>query len=107
MTISDNRFGGEIITQKGKIYKFDDAQCVLSFLKSGQLDQTQVREIYFTDFTNGHALVKSDQAFFLKSEKLKAPMGGDLTAFSNKDSLNAVLTEFNGSEHQWDQIYKP
>lgn len=107
MTISDNRFGGEIITQKGKIYKFDDAQCVLSFLKSGQLDQTQVREIYFTDFTNGHSLVKSDQAFFLKSEKLKAPMGGDLTTFSSKDSLNAVLRAFNGSEHQWDQIYKP
>lgn len=107
MTISDNRFGGEIITQKGKIYKFDDARCVLSFLQSGQLKHSEVMGIYFTDFKNGHSLIKSDQAFFLKSEKLKAPMGGDLTAFSNKDSLNSVLTEFNGSELQWDQIYKP
>jgi copper chaperone NosL len=33
MTIMDPRFGGEIVTKKGKIYKFDDAHCVAVFLE--------------------------------------------------------------------------
>ena len=33
MTISDIRYGAEIITKKGKIFKFDDPQCAISFLK--------------------------------------------------------------------------
>ena len=31
----DPKFGGEVITKKGKIYKFDDLHCMVSFLKSG------------------------------------------------------------------------
>ncbi|HEY2347757.1 MAG TPA: nitrous oxide reductase accessory protein NosL [Puia sp.] len=107
MTLGDTRFGAEIITQKGKIYKFDDAHCALSFLESAKLNRSQVKDIYFTDFSNGHSLIKSDDALFLNSEKLHAPMGGHISSFSNRDSLNLVMQEYSGSVLRWDELYKP
>ncbi|HRI80568.1 MAG TPA: nitrous oxide reductase, partial [Cyclobacteriaceae bacterium] len=35
MTLMDNKFGAEIVTDKGKIYKFDDMSCFLNYYNSG------------------------------------------------------------------------
>jgi len=106
MILSDNRFGAEIISQKGKLYKFDDAHCAISFMHSGKSGQANIGEIYFTDFCNGHKLIHSKDAIFLKSEALRGPMGGDISAFSNADSLGYVLKKYNGSVLHWDELNK-
>ena len=33
MTIIDPKFGGEIISKKGKIFKFDDTHCLAKFME--------------------------------------------------------------------------
>jgi nitrous oxide reductase accessory protein NosL len=66
-----------------------------------------LKDIYLTDFSNGHSLIRSTDALFLKSEKLLAPMGGHISAFSNMDSLNLVMQKYGGSIVHWDEIYKP
>ena len=106
MTVSDNRFGAEIITQKGKIYKFDDAHCALSFLRSGNTDHEQAKEIYFTDFSSSHSLINANDALFLKSDELRSPMGGNIAAFSNADSLNNAMWKYKGTVLHWKEIYK-
>jgi copper chaperone NosL len=106
MTLSDNRFGAEIITQKGKLYKFDDAHCAISFLHSGTIDQASVDQIYFTDFSDGHTLITSKNALFLRSESLTGPMGGNITVFGNSDSLNFVMKDHKGSVLHWDELNK-
>jgi len=106
MTISDIRFGAEIITQKGKIIKFDDPQCAISYLKANSKTNTAGSKIYFTDFSNTHSLIPSDNAIFLKSEILKAPMGGRFIAFSSMDSLKKLMQEYQGSVTYWNDIVK-
>lgn len=105
MTVSDNRFGAEIVTKKGKIFKFDDAHCVLSFLKDGQFDSKLAKDIYFTDFSNTHSLIKTGKAFFLKSDELKSPMGGNVAAFSDRDSLNKMTTVYKGTIVTWNDLF--
>ena len=107
MTVSDIRFGAEIITQKGKIFKFDDPQCAISFLKAHQEINHSLREIYFTDFFDPHSLIPSSTVFLLKSETLKAPMGGLYSAFSTMENLSRVKQEFPGSVLNWNEIIKP
>ena len=107
MTISDIRFGAEIITRKGKIFKFDDPQCAISFLKAHPDINRTLQEIYFTDFSDPHSLIPSRTAFFLKSENLQAPMGGTYTAFSSMENLNKVKQEFPGSVLNWNEMNKP
>lgn len=106
MTVSDNHFGAEIITKKGKSFKFDDAHCILSFLQNNGVDHKDVKEIYFTDFSGTHSLIKADQAFFLKSEALKSPMAGNIAAFASKDSLNKINTEYKGAMITWSELYQ-
>ena len=31
MTLMDHKFGAELVTNKGKVYKFDDINCMLNF----------------------------------------------------------------------------
>lgn len=105
MTVSDDRYGAEIVTQKGKVFKFDDAHCILSFLQAEGFDKSSVKDIYFTDFSNGHSLIKTNEAFFLKSDQLRSPMGGNIAAFSSKDSLDKVQAEFPGTIVSWSELY--
>jgi copper chaperone NosL len=104
MTISDNRYGAEIMTDKGKAYKFDDSHCLLSFMHSGTIEKKDLASVYFTDFTGAHSLVKEDKAFLLKSDHFNGPMNGHIAAFSNQDSMNRMAHEFKGVIVTWKQL---
>jgi copper chaperone NosL len=106
MTVSDARFGAEIITGKGKVYRFDDIHCVTSFLKSNMPDPKEVKEIYLTNFTGAHELRKASEMFLLKSDALRTPMGGNIAAFNSRDSLNKVMETYNGDTVNWDDVSK-
>ena len=104
MTISDNRFGAEIVTKKGKAYKFDDSHCLLSFLHSKMIEQNEIADVYFIDFSNDHAFVKADHAFILQSELFKSPMNGNIAAFANEDSMKKMMQQYSGKSLTWGEL---
>lgn len=106
MTISDARFGAELVTRKGKIYKFDDSRCVLDFLKTNELRTGEIKNIYFSDFCGLHELINVKEALFLQSDKLRGPMGGNIAAFKVPDSLRKIQVQINGINISWAEINK-
>lgn len=104
MTITDNRFAAEIVTKKGKVFKYDDSHCLFAGIADRTIDTTTIKDIYFTDFCSPHNLIKAESGFYIMSEELKAPMGGDIAAFSSIDSLRVVNKQLNGTETPWSQI---
>jgi copper chaperone NosL len=104
MTISDNRFGGELITQKGKSYKFDDMHCLQSFLKSNIIDTADIAEIYLLDFSRPGTFLTSEESFLLKSEDLRSPMGGNIAAFKEKDSMAKFILKYPGESFSWNEL---
>jgi copper chaperone NosL len=104
MTVSDARFGAELITTKGKIYKFDDAHCVLSYLKTNELKRKDVKNIYITNFCNHHQLIEASGALLLKSDYLRSPMGGNIAAFDSKDSMSKTQERFPGNVISWSEL---
>ena len=106
MTISDNRFGAEIVTKKSKLYKFDDEHCIISFLHAKTVSENDIAGIYFTDFNAPHALVPAEQAYFLQSPAFKSPMNGNIAAFANEDSLDNMITSFPGNKISWEIMQK-
>jgi copper chaperone NosL len=104
MTISDARFGVEVITKKGKIFKYDEGHCFLATQKKGYLNRSDIKEIYFTDYLGKHELVKQEKSFFMKSEELKSPMGGNVAAFSNPDSMKKYAALLHGEEISWTKM---
>ena len=106
MTISDNRFGAEIITKKSKVYKFDDEHCIVAFLHSKKVEQEQIAGIYFTNFSSPHQLINVENAYFLQSPSFRSPMNGNIAAFSNEDSLEKILPKFYGNKISWEDMQK-
>ncbi len=105
MTISDNRFGAELITRKGRVYKFDDAQCLLNYIGSGELKKQDIADIYLTNFTISHELVRAEKAYLLKGELFKGPMNGNIAAFGSEDSMKLAENQFSGKSVDWKQLY--
>jgi copper chaperone NosL len=104
MTISDARFGAEILTKKGKVYKFDDVHCILSYLKTNEIPAENIQEIYLTDFSGNHQLLSTKKILLLKSEALHSPMAGNVAAFDNTDSLKIIQQKFAGETVSWDAL---
>jgi copper chaperone NosL len=106
MTLSDVRFGAELITQKGKIYVFDDPHCVISFIKEKKVDKSEIKDVYLTDYSGSHELVKINIAHLYRSDDLRSPMGGNIAAFENNDSLIKLMVAMKGERVIWDDLVK-
>ncbi|MCC6288941.1 MAG: nitrous oxide reductase accessory protein NosL [Chitinophagaceae bacterium] len=106
MGISDIKYAAEMVTQKGKVYKFDDINCLVSFIKDKTVAEKDINQIYFSDFSAPHNLVKSGEAFLLQGGSIHAPMNGNIVAFSNKDSLTKAISQLGAAEVSWQQVSK-
>jgi copper chaperone NosL len=106
MTISDERFGAELVTSKGKVYKFDDTHCLIQYLKENKIKSSDLAGVFLVDFAGKGSLVNAATGFLLKSDSLHAPMGGHFAAFSNADSALRYQQQLNGTMTTWYEIGK-
>ena len=105
MTITDARFSSQLQTIKGKVYNFDDAQCMIHFVKNKDIEPEEVACFYLSDYLH-QRLHASDSLLFLKSDELKSPMRGDIAAFQNLDELNKTQRSLGGTIMTWDELWK-
>lgn len=104
MTLVDRKFGGELVTNKGKVYKFDDLNCMLNFYHSGYIDTAAYAHRLVVAFNVPGVLIDAPGAFFLKSDRVRSPMGGGIAAFSDQTSLKRVQAEMGGIDLRWQQV---
>src|SRR5688500_17656210 len=64
MTLMDHKFGAEIVTHKGKVYKFDDANCMINFFNSGEITDQDAKHILMVDFAKPSNLIDARNALF-------------------------------------------
>ncbi|SPE77445.1 nitrous oxide reductase accessory protein NosL [Flavobacterium columnare] len=79
MIISSPQFSNEIITNKGRCYKFDDLSCLFQYLNETDI---KIKKIYVSDYSNNN-MISAETAFFIKHEDFKSPMNGNIACFSN------------------------
>jgi len=106
MTIMDAKFGGEIITKKGKIYKFDDSHCMIHFLKTGGVKETDIAQTVFIDHENEKNFLDVKSSFFVVSDQLKSPMNGNAACFPSQHIAEEKAKQVNGTVKNWDQLYQ-
>jgi copper chaperone NosL len=104
MTILDQRFGGEVITKKGKVYKFDDIHCITSFLRSASIEKTNVAGIFLLDYTAQKGFMPAKASFLLQSSELHSPMGGNTAAFITEANREQTKQQVNGTNVQWNDL---
>lgn len=104
MTISDIKYAGELVTRKGKLYKFDDLHCMQSFRQSNSIDEKEIKETYISNFSVPNQLLKTSEALFLKGGTIRAPMNGNIIAFKEADSLSSAIKVFSATQIRWEEI---
>jgi copper chaperone NosL len=104
MTIAEKNFGGEILTKKGKVYKFDDSHCVIGFIKANTVDKNDIKEVYLVNYVEPHNFIPASSAHLLKSDELHSPMGGNTAAFENENQLKEVQEKIKGEVVTWDAL---
>lgn len=104
MTLMDPKFGAELVTQKGKIYVFDDVNCLMAFLESEEVKQEQIKHYLVGDFTQPEALIDATTAFYLKSDAIKSPMASAIAAFPDEKSMKEFKKTHQGIYLAWGEL---
>ena len=104
MGVADLRFGGELITKKGKIYKFDDMRCMVDFLKSGTIEEKNMKQTLFMNFESPNEFLDVKNAWFVASKDIRSPMNSNISAFSNKSAAENMLKDKQGELVTWNEI---
>ena len=102
MIISQKQFGAELITQKGRIYKYDAIECLIpEVLKNGA---DHYSHILVTDYYQPGTLISAMDAHYLVSEDLPSPMGGFLSAYSSLNDARQAENQYHGEVYDWSKI---
>lgn len=102
MTIVDKIHGAELITDKGKVFKFDATECLLNY--KAENIELQTVNIHTNHYEAPTAFITAEEATFLISEKLPSPMGANLTAFQSKETAEKIQTELGGKLYNWEAL---
>lgn len=105
MTIIDPKFGAELITKKGKIFKFDAVECMVHFEQKQYVKPEEIGRYFVTD-ASGKGLIAAEEAMFMHSEKLPSPMGANISAFSISDENESLIQSYNGKKMDWQQVVR-
>jgi copper chaperone NosL len=104
MTLVDTKFGAELVTKKGKVYKFDDLNCMLNFYHSGYEEVSDFKFVQVIDFSQPEKLIDAQHAWYLKSEDLRTPMASEVAAFELEEATQPFKKEWNGVLMSWGEI---
>ena len=102
MTIVDRLHAAQIVTKKGKTYKFDAIECMINHLKT--IDNDKVALFLVNDYSHPGELMDAQSATYLISEKIPSPMGEFLTAFKSMEEGKKVELENDGELYSWNEL---
>jgi len=103
MGISDERFGGQLVTRKGKLYVFDSVECLASFYVQ-QSATAERATVWVADYTNPGEWIPAASARFARSEEHPSPMGLNLVSFSAKADSAALPRDLRDGAMSWPQV---
>lgn len=102
MTIVDRQHSSQLVTSKGKVYKFDAIECMINTLNES--DKGPYAHTLVSDFTSPGQLIDAQDASFLISKDIPSPMGAFLSAFASEERASKVQEKSSGKIYNWDEL---
>lgn len=101
MTLMDSKFGAEIVTKKGKVYKFDDVNCMLGFYHSDFEAQEDIAHLLVVNFAQPAKFIDANNSWYLKSESIRSPMASGIAAFATQEEYSPYKKEWKAILMSW------
>lgn len=102
MSIVDAQHGAELVSTKGKVFKFDAIECLIGYSKEKK--DTKYSFELVNDYSSPKELIDASEGVFLISKNLSSPMGANLTAFGNKKNAEEMLKVKGGKLFTWPEL---
>ena len=103
MTLADKKFGGELVTHKGKVFVFDDLNCLLSVYNMQEEPEGYAFSLV-VDYEQPGEFLNAGETFFVRSDSLRSPMAGNVAAFSSYDKALAFKQRRGGILLGWAEV---
>jgi copper chaperone NosL len=94
MTIIETQYGCELVTSKGKVYKFDDIACMKEFMQVNPMDNQNIKHLLVADFNNKGEWLNASSSGYYSGPLVKSPMGSNIVAFATEQ----IALEFKGDQ---------
>ncbi|MDX5584510.1 MAG: nitrous oxide reductase accessory protein NosL [Aureibaculum sp.] len=102
MTIVEETHAAQIVTKKGKPYKYDAIECLLNDLENRE--EKDIALFLVTDYLTPKKLIDAKTATYLISENIQSPMGANLTAFTQKENAEKYVTNGTDKIFNWVEL---
>jgi len=102
MNIVDKQHSAELVSNKGKAYKFDATECLINYLE--EIDATEMELFLVADYNNPGTLIDANTAAFIISKNIPSPMGEFLSAVSTKDEALDLQEAKGGTVYNWEEL---
>lgn len=102
MNIVDQQHAAQMVSKKGKAFKFDATECMIHYLD--EFDVEQVELLLVADYNNPGKLINATDASFIISENIPSPMGEFLSAIPTKEEAQALQKSKTGTVFSWDEL---
>ena len=102
MTIVDQQHAAELVTDKGKVFKFDAIECLLNY----KMENEDVNFAFHlvNVYESPKDLIPAEESYFLISKSIPSPMGAYLTAFKNEAAVKEIQNEKGGEIYTWESL---
>ncbi len=104
MTIVDQRFGCEIVTSKGKAFKFDAVECMVNYITEKVGDTSKIALFLTNTHDKPGVFVDAHSAQYLVSKKMPSPMGMYINPFSEAAEAQKMQQQNGGELFSWDEL---
>mgnify|MGYP002712952490 CR=1 FL=1 len=105
MTIVDRQHAAQVVTTKGKAFKYDAIECMVHSLQD-EFKDTEMALYLAADFNQPGQLMDATMATYLVSDQIASPMGANLSAFKDESSAQTAKDKFTGKLFTWEEIQK-
>lgn len=101
MTISDRRFAAEVVTEKGRVLKYDSIGCLLHH----HSEKPAADRVWVVDHFHPETMLAAKDARFLVGSDIAGPMGLGPIAAGDGDALKALAkNKSKGEVVEWDSV---
>lgn len=104
MTIVDKQHAAELVTGKGKVFKFDAIECMLDYLQANE--DTEFAFYLVRDFNQPEDWQDARTSHYLISQAVPSPMGAYLSAFKDENGALELRNEKGGEVFDWQSLKK-
>jgi copper chaperone NosL len=102
MTIVQEPFAAELVTKKGKVFKFDAIECMAAYLNDKE--DSEFEFFLVKDLNEPAEWQDARTSSYLVSKALPSPMGAFLSAYKDADGANEMREAKGGEVFDWKNL---